>query len=249
MYTKLSVALIAIVVSCYTYAIDCDGKKISCGYPTYDQSGNNTSISPGMVFKKANGFPIHAKIGAKDFFLQGKISNINKYLKERREFNVIAQTLEDNGKWKDKGSRSVQVVITNQGKDAYILISEYVRDKIIDALTDGGMTQLISNKLADIASKIGVSITKDELEKIVTKIENKSKSDSVSYLVNYFSKLKSSNSTGGAMISKKESLIITLTAYPAPKTNARAVCDLKKSTVSVKDIEKTINSFLNGQGC
>lgn len=224
-------------------------EKIACGYPTYYQEGNTTYVSPGIVFRKINGYPIPAKIGVKDFFLQGTFSNIIKYLKERSEYQIIAQTLENDGKWKDNGSSTVHVTIANQAENAYALLVNHIRDKVIKVVTGVGIHKVLAEKLSIISNEFGLKIDKDELEKIIKALEKKNKSEAIFNITHYFTKKVPHHQTGGKSVSKSDPLSITITAYPPPKTNARAVCDLKKSTVYVKDIEKAIESFLNGQGC
>ncbi|AJY10546.1 hypothetical protein K6W16_20115 [Burkholderia dolosa] len=244
----LSALLLGSGAAALAYEVECGG-KIACGYPSYDQNANVTILHPGMAFKEASGYPVNPKVGARDFILQGKLKHIDTYLNERSSYKVIGQTLEDDGKWHDEGSRPLSVVISNQGTDATQIVGEYIRDRVLDALT-GGNVQLVQGKLDEIAKSMGLSLPSESLQQMASAIDNKGKSESFNYLVNYFMRLKNgANAAGGHMVMANKPLIVTLTTYPAPKTNARAVCSLGSATVTVDKVRATVDNFFKNKGC
>ncbi|WP_175712306.1 hypothetical protein [Burkholderia ambifaria] len=244
----LSAVLLGSCATALAYEVECGG-KISCGYPSYDQKANATMLHPGMAFKEVSGHPVNPKIGARDFIIQGKFKHIDTYLAERSSYKVIGQTLEDDGKWRDEGSRPLSVVISNQGADATQIVGEYIRDRVLDALT-GGNAQFVQGKLDEIAKSLGVSVAPGGLQEMASMIDNKGKAESFSYLVNYFMRLKNgAAAAGGSMVVANQPLIVTLTTYPAPKTNARAVCSLGRATVTVEKVRATIDNFFKNKSC
>ncbi len=241
--------------------LDCgQNSPVHCGYPTYDQNSNKTMINPGVVFKNVGGYLQPAKIGARDFFLMGKFKYINKYLKQRENSIVIAQTLNDDGHWVDAGKRHVNVVVMNKMISPSTLVMDHIRARIFEIISAGALSPenityiagaletQFSMQAAGLQSK-AFSVDERRLENLVTTVQNMNKHEMVNYLSNYFQKVVDESSAGGENLSKRGEIIVTLTAYAPPQNNARAVCDVGSAKVTLRQIRKTIDSMLNKKGC
>ncbi len=256
--------LFLVLICLPTYAeelLDCgQNSPVHCGFPSYDQNSNKTMIQPGVVFKNIGGFVQPAKIGAHDFFLVGKFKYINKYLKQRENSIVIAQTLTEEGHWVDAGKRHVNIVVVNKMNSPSTLVMDHIRARIFEVISAGALSPenityvagaletQFSLQTVGLQSK-AYEVDERRVENLVTTVQNMGKLEKINYLANYFQKIVDENSAGGENLSKKGEIIVTLTAYPPPQTIARAVCDVGNAKVTLRQIRKTIDSMLNKKGC
>jgi hypothetical protein len=237
---------------------------VACGYATYAQSNNHARIHPGVSLSYMGGYAQHARVGARDFVIQGKLNDINKYLTGKTELGpqplkVIAQTLGNDGHWYDStsrppyhagGLRRLALTITNTGPgpdDGNKLIQDYVIQHLTQVLTaqQAGL-KAIRSALGDILIGLDLPVTAQSIDGLF-EIYNHMKaqkniSATLQKLLNYYAHAAS---YGGQAVDKASKLSIELTTYPAPPTVARMVCVLRQPTMSVADIQIALNQVLN----
>ncbi len=117
MFISVIASLIIAASPCYS--------KVNFGYPIDTViKGNSVQdiIIPGASLRTINGYQIPIKVGARSYFITGDtMSEIVKFLSDFRMYNVIAQTLGQNGHWSNTGG-NIYLVIRNSGKKDYELI-------------------------------------------------------------------------------------------------------------------------------
>lgn len=257
--------LLLLVTSFPVYAeeiLECgQNSPVDCGYPSYEQNSNGAVLQPGDVFKSTEGSVLQvAKIGPRDFFLVGKFKHINKYLRQRENAIVIAQTLKENGQWTDAGRRHVNVVVTSKMPAPSPLVMQHIRARALEVITTAELRpENITYIAGALDTQLGLepvnlqrstySIDGTKLESMVVTLQNMKTHEKMNYLTNYFQKIVDERSSDRRQIPKKGEIVVTLTAYPPPQNVTRTVCDVGSSKVTLRQIRKTIDSMLNKKGC
>jgi len=204
------------------------GKSIKYGFPIqYNQNKNETIIHPGATLSTINGFKIPIKIGVKDYFI-GEYSDLKKFFKSHADFQIIAQTLQDNGKWIDNGNQHVNLIIQNVGKSAEELLTSYIQEKIVGLVVSGAGN--IFGEARSLLSILG-SAAESGIYDILD--SGKSAYDKTKEIHNFFNNLKKKN---GYVVSRNSRLIVSLSAYAPPSTRSKLAIDLGSSTISMTQL-------------
>ncbi len=138
-------------------------------------------ISTGASLRVVNGYQVPIKVGVKSYFITGdNIREIVKFLSDFKTYNVIAQTLGQDGHWRNGGG-NVYLVIRNKGTKGYELIIKNIQtlagkmnpigivaDEIIQALSDMDVIPFSSAKeiFAYVTDYVKSSEATDELRKV-----------------------------------------------------------------------------------
>ncbi|MDZ5762672.1 hypothetical protein Cyrtocomes_01063 [Candidatus Cyrtobacter comes] len=158
--------------------------EVHFGYPinTIIKGGKvQDIISTGASLRTMNGYQIPIKVGARSYFITGdSMKEVIKFLSEFKTYNVIAQTLGQDGHWRNGGG-NVYLVIKNKSPKDYELIVKNIQalankmnpivpvaDEIIKALSDMGVIQFSSAQeiFSYITDYVKSSEATDEIRKI-----------------------------------------------------------------------------------